>query len=64
MQELKESLNNTHPDHWHQLLLLDLDRLIEKEKQHIIDAHNKGRNDKHNDFSTDGLEYYNEIFNK
>jgi len=34
----------------------------EMEKQQIIDAHNIGRNDKHNDFDREGEQYYNETF--
>jgi hypothetical protein len=32
------------------------------EKEQIIDAHNIGRNDKHNDFDREGEQYYNETF--
>jgi hypothetical protein len=32
------------------------------EKQQIIDAHNIGRNDKHNDFDREGEQYYNETY--
>jgi hypothetical protein len=32
------------------------------EKEQIIDAHNIGRNDKHNDFGREGEQYYNETF--
>ena len=34
------------------------------EKEQIIAAHNIGRNDKHNDFSRDGEQYYNETYGK
>jgi inorganic pyrophosphatase/exopolyphosphatase len=44
----------------------DLDKLLEQakemEKEQIIDAHNIGRNDKHNDFDREGEQYYNETF--
>jgi hypothetical protein len=33
------------------------------EKEQIIDAHNIGRNDKHNDFDREGEQYYKETFN-
>ena len=32
------------------------------EKEQIIAAHNIGRNDKHNDFSRDAEQYYNETY--
>jgi hypothetical protein len=32
------------------------------QKQQIIDAHNIGRNDKHNDFDREGEQYYNETY--
>ena len=39
-----------------------LSKAKEMEKQQIIDAHNIGRNDKHNDFDREGEQYYNETF--
>jgi hypothetical protein len=39
-----------------------LEQAKEMEKQQIIDAHNIGRNDKHNDFDREGEQYYNETF--
>lgn len=39
-----------------------LEKVKEMEKQQIIDAHNIGRNDKHNDFDREGEQYYNETF--
>jgi len=32
------------------------------EKEQIIDAHNIGRNDKHNEFDREGEQYYNETY--
>ena len=34
----------------------------EMEKEQIIEAHNIGRNDKYNDFSRDGEQYYKETY--
>jgi len=33
----------------------------DKEKTQIIDAHDTGRNDRHNDFARCGAEYYSEV---
>jgi hypothetical protein len=32
------------------------------EKEQIIEAHNIGRNDKHNDFDREGEQYYNQTY--
>ena len=39
-----------------------LDQAKEMEKEQMIAAHNIGRNDKHNDFSRDAEQYYNETY--
>jgi len=38
----------------------NIELLVEREKHQIIEAHNSGRNDKHNDFARVGEDYYRE----
>jgi enoyl reductase-like protein len=45
-------------------LSLIIEKAKEMEKEQIIDAHNIGRNDKHNDFDREGEQYYNETYGK
>ena len=44
------------------------DTIIEQakqmEKEQIVEAYNIGRNDKHNDFSREAEQYYNETYGK
>jgi hypothetical protein len=39
-----------------------LQQAKEREKEQIIDAHNIGRNDKHNDFDREGEQYYKQTY--
>jgi len=42
MQILFESLHNTHPENWNDLLLHDKEMLLEKERKQIEEAYSKG----------------------
>ena len=39
----------------------NIQKLVEREMKQIIDAHNAGRSDRHNDFGRTGEEYYSEV---
>ena len=45
-------------DNWRRIF----EQAKEMEKEQIIEAHNIGRNDKYNDFSIDGEQYYKESY--
>lgn len=53
---------------YQRILAKDIKQVFEQakamEKEQIIDAHNIGRNDKYNDFSRIGEQYYNETYGK
>jgi hypothetical protein len=64
MQELYESLRNSRPSQWNDLLIHDEKRLKEKEKEQIIQAHEKGLSSmgfQTADFKS-GNKYYHRIF--
>ena len=39
----------------------NIQKLVDREMKQIVDAHNAGRNDRHNDFGRTGEEYYLEV---
>lgn len=60
-QEIVKMYCNVSEDEFETWLDNNMQTLVEREMKQIIDAHNAGRNDKHNDFGRTGEEYYLEV---
>ena len=63
LQTLYAALSNTRPEEWVIILLLDKEKLLELEKQQIIEAYKAGIWDLGCN-NPDHDRYYNETYNK
>jgi len=60
-QEIVKMYCEVSEDEFETWLDKNIPKLVEREMKQIVDAHNAGRNDRHNDFSRDGEQYYFEV---
>lgn len=60
-QEIVKMYCEVSEDEFEAWLDKNIPKLVEREMKQIVDAHNAGRNDRHNDFSRDGEQYYFEV---
>ncbi len=60
-QEIVKMYCEVSEDEFETWLDKNITKLVEREMKQIVDVHNAGRNDRHNDFSRDGEKYYFEV---